>query len=110
MILICRRWLDLVAIPASATTTAVPAATATTIATAATTSAAALDLGTRFVDVQCASANLGAIQGRNGFFSVFRAGHFDEAETARAPGVPVRHDADPVHLPMYLEELAQFVF
>ena len=110
-ILICRRRQGLVAIPTAATTTAVSAAAATTIATAATTAASAtLDFGTRFIDVERASANLRAIQGRDGFFSVFPTRHFDEAKTARAPCVPVRHDADPVHLPMYLEELAQFVF
>jgi len=102
---------SLVAIPTATATAAVASAAATTIATAATsTASAALDLGPRFVDVERASANLRAVQGRNGFFSVFPTGHFDEAKAARAPCVPVRHDADSVHLPMYLEELAQFVF
>jgi hypothetical protein len=99
-------WEDLVAIPPTAPTTA-SAATIAPISTAAT---AALDFGTRFVHVQGASANLSAVQRRNGFLSIFPTGHFDEAEAARAPGIPVGHDADAVHLSVYLEKLPQFVF
>ena len=98
---------DLIATP-SPTPPAVRAATAIPAISAA--SAAAFDLWTRFVHIQCAPTNLRAIQRRDGLFSVFRTRHLHEAKAARAPGIPVRHDADPVHLSVYLEKLAQFVF
>jgi len=86
------------------------AAAATTITTAASASPAALNLGTRFIYVQGAPADLSSVQRCDGFFSVFRARHLHEAESARASGIPVGHNADPVHLSVYLEKLAQFVF
>jgi hypothetical protein len=87
------------------------AAASTAISTAAPAPATTtLDFGTRFIHVQGASANLGAVQSRYGFLSVFRTGHFDKAEAPRTPGVPVSHDADAVHLSVYLEKLAQLVF
>jgi hypothetical protein len=101
---------NLIAIPAAATTATVSAAAATISTTAATPTTGALDLRTRFIHVQGAPANLTAVQRRNGFLSVFRTRHLNEAETARTSGIPVRHDADPVHLPVYLEKLAQLVF
>jgi len=94
---------DLIAIPPAATTAAAAAAISTT-------STAAFDLRTRFIHVQGAPANLRAIKCRDGLLTIFCARHLHEAEAARAPGVPVGHDADPVHLPVYLEQLAQFVF
>lgn len=97
---------SLVAIPPAATTTvSAPASAAIT-----SPASAALDLRTRFIHVQCTPADLGAVERCDGFFSVFRAGHLHEAESARAPGVPVGHNTDPVHLSVYLEKLAQFVF
>jgi hypothetical protein len=100
---------DLIAIPAAATAAAVSAA-ATTISPAAPPTPGTLDLRTRFIHVQGAPANLGAVQRRNSFLSVFRSCHFDEAKAARASGIPVGHDADSVHLSMCLEQLAQFIF
>ena len=38
------------------------------------------------------------------------AGHFHKAEAARASGVAVRHNADPVHLPERFKHLPEFVF
>jgi hypothetical protein len=96
----------LIAIPSAAPAAAAP----TSITTISSTASAALDLGARFVHVQGASANLSAVQSGDGFFSVFSTGHFHKAEAARAPGIPVGHDADAVHLSVYLEEFAQFVF
>jgi hypothetical protein len=100
---------DLITI-STAAPTPVSAAAPTTIATAASASTAALNLRTRFIDVQGPPADLSAVQRRYGLFSVFRARHLHEAESARAPGVPVGHNADPVHLPVYLEKLSQFIF
>ena len=86
------------------------AAAAAAISASSASASAALDLWTRFIHIQGASANLRAVQRRDGLLSVFRTRHLHEAETTRAPGIPVGHDADPVHLPMDLEQLAQFVF
>jgi hypothetical protein len=109
IILICRKSeRSLIAIT-SATTAPMSAAAAATISAAAS-AASALDLWTRFIHIQGASANLRAVQRRDGLLSVFRTRHLHEAEATRAPGIPVGHDADPVHLPMDLEQLAQFVF
>jgi hypothetical protein len=100
---------NLITISAAATT-AVSAAAPTTIATAASASPASLDLGTGFINVQRPPADLSAVQRCNGFFSVFCTRHLHKAESARASGVPVSHNADPVHLPVYLEKLSQFIF
>jgi len=99
---------DLIAVPPAAAPVPAPAATA--IAASSAASSATLDLRTRFIHVQSPPADLIAVQRRNGFFSVLRARHLHETESARAPGIPVRHDADPVHLSVYLEELSQFIF
>jgi hypothetical protein len=102
---------------ATAISTIASAATAatTTVSTAAptavtTTTAAAFHLRTGFVNVDRASAELGTVERRDGFFTVFAAAHFDEAEAARTTRVAVGHDAYAVHLSVRLERLAQFVF
>jgi hypothetical protein len=95
-----------VAVSTPSTTTA-----ATTPVTAISAAApAAFHLGTRLVDVQSAAAELGAIQGGNGFVSLLGVGHLHKSEPARTAGVPVGHDADAVYLSVYLEHLAQFFF
>jgi hypothetical protein len=101
----------LITIPAAATTpvSAAPASTISTATPAAATTPA-LNLRTRFIYIQSASANLSAVQRRNGFLSVFRTCHLDETEATRATGIPISHDADAVHLPVYLEKFSQFVF
>jgi hypothetical protein len=90
----------------AATTTAALASAPTT----ATSTAGAFRFRSRFIHIQGASADLRAIQCRDRFLSVLGACHLDKAETARASGVPVGHDADPVHLSMHFEKLAQFFF
>jgi hypothetical protein len=92
---------------ASTASTAVSSASAASITSTAST---AFDLGTRLVDVQSTPANLAAVHGCDGFLSVFRARHFDEAEAPRSAGVPVRHYTYAIHLSMSLEKLAQLVF
>src|ERR1700685_1061318 len=99
--------------PASAT-----AAAATTVATTISAPASAVPsaasgvfgLRTRLVHIERASAHLRAVQCGDGLFSVFIAGHFHKAESARASGIAVGHDADPVHLPVRLKHLPQFFF
>jgi hypothetical protein len=86
-------------------TAAVSAATAVASATPAT-----LHFGTGFVHVQSASAHLAAVESRDGFVSLFRIGHLYESEAARTSGVPIGHDAHPIHLPMRREQLSEFVF
>src|SRR5208337_3249999 len=85
---------------------AVPAAS-TTIPAAAPPAPATLGLGTRFIHVQLASANLGAVERSDGFVSILGTGHLNEAEAAGASGVAVGHDADPVDLSVGGKELAQ---
>jgi hypothetical protein len=94
-------------VAASATT----AATATAASVPSTTTAAAttttLYLGTGFVDVERSPTHLGTVQGGDRFVSFFCIRHFHETEAARASGVTISHDADPVYLPMRLEHLPQ---
>jgi|SRR5271165_372924 len=95
-----------------------PTAAPTTAAATVTTSAAAvasaapgvLRFRPRLIYVKRAPAHLRAVQCSNGFFSILITGHFHKAESARAPGIAVRHDADPVHLSERFKHLTQFVF
>jgi hypothetical protein len=87
-------WLPGILLVASATTAAaattistaaasVPAAVAATATVSAATAAtaAAFNFRTGFVYVQGASANLAAVEGCDGFVSLFRVGHFYKSET-----------------------------
>jgi hypothetical protein len=94
-------------VTASATTTT---ATATTIATVSATASATFYLRTGFVDVQSAAPELSTVQGGDGFVSIFGVGHLHKTKAARASGVAVGHDADPVYLSVCLEHLPQFFF
>jgi hypothetical protein len=96
---------QLVTIAATAAATAAPAAIP---AATATTTAAALHLGTGFVDVQGAATYLGSVQGGDRFVSLFPVRHLHETKAARAAGVAIGHDADAVNLSMRLEHLSQF--
>jgi lysozyme family protein len=53
---------------------------------------------------------LRSVQRSDRFLSIFIAGHFHKAETARASSIAVRHNADPVHLSERFKHLPQFVF
>jgi len=100
--------------PSSAAATAAAATITTAIsATAsavASTAPSVFGLRTGFVHVEGSSAHLRSVQRGDGFFSILVAGHLHKAEAARAPGIAVGHDADPVHLPERLKHLPQFVF
>jgi hypothetical protein len=99
-------------LPASAATTAAAAITPVTASSAAsasattTTAAATLCLWTSFIDVQCAAAELRSIQSSDCLFSVFVIRHFHETEAARPTGIAIRHDGDPIDLPILLKHLA----
>jgi hypothetical protein len=97
---------QLVTIAATAATTAATAAIPA--ATATTTAAAALHLGTGFVDVQGAATYLSSVQGGDRFVSLFPVRHLHETKAARAAGVAIGHDADAVNLSVRLEHLSQF--
>src|SRR5690348_11125589 len=55
-------------------------------------------LGLRFVYVQGATIQVGAVQGRDCFLSFRFVPHFHEAEPAGASRIAVGKNADPVHL------------
>ncbi len=93
---------------ATATISAV-AATAASASVAAATTSAALRLGASFVDVDGASADLGAVERRDGFLAVLVAGHFHETEAAGAAGIAIGHDAYAVYLSVTLKQLPQFI-
>jgi len=91
-------------LPAVAATASAPASVS------ATATSCPLCFGACFVDVQCAASELTAIKSRDGFFSVFGAGHFYKAEAAGAAGFTIRQNAYSVYLPVRFEKLAQLLF
>jgi hypothetical protein len=94
----------------AATTAASAISTIVTAASAAPTASGAFSFGPRFVDIDGASADLRTVQGRDRLLTIFTVGHFDESEATRPAGVPVSHDAHPIHLSVGFESLAQFIF
>src|SRR5262249_24530895 len=77
------------AAPAAATAQAPAAASA-----AAAPVAAAPGYGSfGFLDLDGAAVEVGAVEAADGLLGFLRRRHFDEAEAARATGVPVGHDA-----------------
>src|SRR5579863_2634867 len=105
------------AAPATMTSTVTSTITATTTAPStaepATTAASTcrpFRLGPRFVDVERTSANLTAVNRRDGFFALFRIRHLDKTKTAGTPGVTIGHDADTVNLSVGRKQLPQFIF
>jgi hypothetical protein len=77
---------------------ATPTTGTATAAGASATKAAAVSTTIGFraglIDVQCAAAQLLAIESGNGFFSLSGIRHFDESETARTAGIALGDDAD----------------
>ena len=81
-----------------------PPAAVSAIAGAAATAAAGTAFGFRpcFVDVDGgASADLRAVQGRDGLLAVFIAGHLENR--SRGIRVAIGHDAHAIHLPVRLK-------
>jgi hypothetical protein len=99
---------------AAATASAVTAATAVATAVAATTStaeAAGTGLaGTRFVDLERATAKVLIVHAVNGGSSFIVVGHGDECKPSRTAGVPVHHDCHILDFSKALEGAAKFVF
>jgi hypothetical protein len=96
--------------PAWASSTPTPTATKATTAAAAKASpsatAGAIRLRFSLIDLQCPSAEFGAVQGSDGFFGFAGVGHFNESKTARAAGFPVGDHADLVNGAVGLEKAA----
>jgi hypothetical protein len=93
-------------------TTATTARTATTTAgsTAATEPAAALGLGTGFVDVEGAATEFFSVQGRNRLLGFSGIRHFDESKSARSAGVPVSDNTYLIDFSVGLKQRAQLGF
>lgn len=85
------------------------AAATSTLATAATATGT-VALGSSFVDIDLAAADLAAVEGGNGFFAVFGIHHLDKTEATGASGFAIGHDADAVYLSVRLENLTELVF
>ena len=79
---------------------------------AAITSPLARPLGfrTRLIHINCAPAELGAIQSSDGLLALLSICHFHEAESARSSGVAIGQDTDAVYLSVGFEELPQLLF
>jgi heme/copper-type cytochrome/quinol oxidase subunit 3 len=103
---LCREAYYLIASSATAATATAAAVAAISSATA-TAASTTLYLGTGFVDIERSPTHLSSVQGGDRFVSFFCIRHFHETESARASGVTIGHDADPVYLPMRLEHLPQ---
>jgi hypothetical protein len=101
---------------AAATASAVTAAAATAVSTAvaATTSAAKAAgtglAGTRFVDLERATAKVLIVHAVNCGSSFIVVGHGDECKPSRTAGVPVHHDCHILDFSKALEGAAKFVF
>jgi hypothetical protein len=106
--------LVVVASTAAARTAAATARTSTASGTSAaaagTAGTAAIGLGTRFVDIQCPTAKLFPVQGRNGFLGFRGIGHFYECKSSRTAGVTIGDHADLIDFPVRLKQRAQFRF
>jgi hypothetical protein len=103
--------MALVVVTAATAAAGTSAASATGTPTAAAGSAGtALGLGTRFVDIQCASAEFFAIQSGDGFFGFRGVGHFDKCESSRASGVTVSDHADLIDFAMGFKQGPQLRF
>jgi hypothetical protein len=95
------------------TSTATGASTTTTARTSTTAAArraAAISLGTGFVNVQRAPTQFFAIERGNCFLRFRGIGHFDEGKAARTASIAIGHDADLLDGPVGLEQRPQLCF
>jgi hypothetical protein len=91
-------------LPAGLTTLASATAATTTVAAATATTGGAR---TRFIHVQRAAVEFGAIEPRDSRFGFIGVGHFHEGKAARLAGGPVRYDADAFHRAVLRKGLVQ---
>jgi hypothetical protein len=94
----------------ASTTAAAGTASAAGTATAAGSAGTAVGLGTRFINIQCATAKLFPVQSRNGFLGFACIGHFYERESARAPGVTIGDQADLIDFAVRFKQGPQLRF
>jgi hypothetical protein len=92
---------------AGASTTA---SSGTSTATTAGSAGAALGLGTRLVDIQCASAELFAIQSGDGLLGFCGVGHFYKCKPSGSAGVSVGYQADLIDFAMRFKQGSQLCF
>jgi hypothetical protein len=84
--------------------TAGTATTARTAAAAGTAGTAAIGFGTRFVNIQRASAELFPVEGGNGFLGFGGVGHFYKCKSSRTTRVTISDHADLIDLAMRLKQ------
>src|SRR3974390_2694907 len=100
--------------PATTTTAGASTVATTTAATVASTTAAtatgAVGLGARFIDVQIAAAEVGAVEGFDRLVSGIVVHHLDEREAARLSGVAVGDNVHLVHCAVGLKQRPDLVF
>jgi hypothetical protein len=103
--------MALVVVASTAATTRTSATTtARTPTTAAGSAGTAIGLGTGFVDVQCAAAELFPVQSRDGFLGFAGVGHFYEGKSAGASGVTVGDQTDLIDFAVRFKQGPQFRF
>src|SRR3990172_2445198 len=86
-----------------------PAPAAPAAAAASPPAAATVTLGPGFVDVQRATAELGAVDAADSRLGGRGVRHLDEGEAARAAGVAVGDDADAIHLAVSRKDVAELL-
>src|SRR3954465_2805628 len=76
----------------------------------ATATASPVGLRARFIHIDCPSAELAAVQSRNGLVAFFAICHFDETESPRSSGFAIGENADAIDRPVRFEDFAQLFF
>jgi hypothetical protein len=102
--------LVVVASPATTPAGTSPAASAGAPTTAPGSAGTAIGFGSRFVDIQGASAQLFSIQSGDGFFGLRGVGHFYKRESSRASGVAVGDQADLINFAVRFKQGSQLCF
>jgi hypothetical protein len=70
------------------------------------TASAAFGLGTRFVDVERPSVEVGAVQSCDGLVGLAVVRHFDKCEAARSAGITISYDIHSRNVAVRLEKRA----
>ncbi len=98
-----------VATATAAATALAPAATVTATTTAAAATGGTIFARTRDIHSQCAAVDRRAVQGVDGFLSLFRAGHGHEGKSARAAAHTIDHQIGFNDRAMRCERVLQIV-
>ena len=73
------------------------------VTAAVSSTAATLDLGTSFIDVQCAAFEIRSVQASDGPVGFLSFAHFDKRKAAGAAGITIRHQIDTINGSITLE-------